>query len=509
MRSMRLHDLLNLVNVAYQHELVNPIIKGISFNSSDVTKGYLFLGLPGTKVDGGVYCLDAFKNGAEAAIISEEAYLALGKIKNTKVLVLSKPLHNLFGRIISEFWNRPSNKLKIIGITGTNGKTTIAFLLEHILKNLGKDVALFGTLFNRWPGYYESSTHTTDFADKLQPKLNLAYEANVNYVVMEVSSHAIDQKRISGCSFDAAIFTNLTQDHLDYHKNMKSYFKTKMELFNPPFLDSIKGYSVINIDDQWGRKLNQNLSNKSVIISTKDSYKGLANEKKFFVSEKRFTKDGTYCVLHNNLEKIDLFIPLIGEFNLMNAIQSIAVLNQFGFLLKDICNAIKSFPGVPGRMELIKFSGPNLSINYPEVIVDYAHTPDGLKKVLATIKQIALGRIITVFGCGGNRDSTKRSMMGSIAEELSDFIFITSDNPRMEEPEDIIDDILCGINNKEKVKIYLDRFEAIKEAINLAEPKDIVLIAGKGHENYQIIKDKKLSFDDRKVAYELLLQKIN
>ncbi len=509
MRSIPLHKLLDSVGIVYQSALVNPEITDISFSSKDVSKGYLFLGLPGSKVDGGVYWQDALKNGADAVIISEEAYETIGITDTSQVLVLPKPLHNIFGQIISEFWNRPSCKLKLIGVTGTNGKTTITFLLEHILKKLGKDVALFGTLFNRWPGYSEVSSHTTDFADKLQPKLNEAIQANVDYAVMEVSSHAISQKRISGCEFNAAIFTNLSQDHLDYHKDMKSYFQTKMELFKPPFLDKRKGVVVINIDDKWGRSLYDELAKNSVIVSIEKVKNDSENEKLFYVTGKKFTKEGSYCILNSNLERIELFVPLVGQFNLMNAIQAITLIHKLGFPLKDVCAAVRTFPGVPGRMEKICPYNKALKIEIPEVIVDYAHTPDGLRKVLETIKEITEGKIITVFGCGGNRDVEKRPLMGSIAESLSDFIFITSDNPRMEEPVKIIEDVLNGITNRKKIKTYINRYNAIKEAINIANFGDIVLIAGKGHEDYQIIKDKKIFFDDRKIVYDLLREKYN
>ena len=507
MQFVPLHDLLHSVEIFPQKSLVNPKIKKISFNSKDVEKGSLFLGLPGEKYDGGIFWREALNNGAEAAIISQDAEKITGKVNTKKVLVLNKPLSNVYGQIIAEFWNRPSSELKIIGVTGTNGKTTVTFLLEYLFQKLGKKTALFGTIFNRWPGHSEISSHTTDFADKLQPKLSAAKESEVEFVVMEVSSHSIAQKRISGCEFVGAIFTNLSQDHLDYHKNMKSYFLIKKELFKPPFLKLKEGFSVINADNEWGIKLQNDLESKCLMISTKDTNNKLKHKNYFYVSDKELTNSGSYCVLNTPKEQIKFFMPLVGEFNLMNALQAITLLYELGFPLKKIIKAIEEFPGVPGRMEIIKISNKKNSL--PNVIIDYAHTPDGLSKVLESIKNFAEGKIITVFGCGGDRDSKKRSIMGSIAEELSDFIFITSDNPRTEDPQIIIDEILSGIKNKVAIMIDIDRYSAIKKAINFAKNKDIVLIAGKGHENYQILGNKIIDFDDKKIATYILNEKLN
>ena len=507
-KNINLHKLLNSVGILTPSEFINSEIKNISFNSKDVEKGTLFLGRAGTKVDGGIYWQDAINNGAEAAIISKEVAKHYDKINYHRVLVLDQPLDYIFGQIISEFWNRPSRELKLIGVTGTNGKTTITFLLEYLLEELGQSVALFGTLYNRWPGFSEESHHTTDFADKLQPKLNHARNANVDFGIMEVSSHALAQKRISGCEFIAAIFTNLSQDHLDYHFNMQSYFKSKMQLFKFPYLLSKDSFSVINIDNVWGLKLLKNIDSSSFIISTNKNEKFLGNKNYFYVTKKELTKSGTSCLFHTPSQEIELFIPLVGEFNLMNALQAITVLYKLGFPLKSISKCIKSFPGVSGRMERLIIKEQDFKNHLPVVIIDYAHTPDGLEKVLESLRNFAERKIITVFGCGGERDSNKRSKMGSIAEKLSDFIFITSDNPRKENPKKIIADILSGIKNKDKIIIDIDRYCAIEKAINFAENNDIVLIAGKGHENYQILKNKTIDFDDKKVALHFLIERL-
>ena len=509
MRSIKLHKLLSLVEIVPTSGLINPEITNISFNSKEVEKGTLFLGLPGLNVDGGKFWREAIENGAEAAIIGFKAKELTKSIDHKRVLVIDEPLGYFYGQIVSEFWNRPSSKLKLIGVTGTNGKTTITFLLEYLLNKLGKKTALFGTLFNRWPGYSEVSSHTTDFADKLQKKLNAAVEADSEFAILEVSSHAIAQNRISGCEFNAAIFTNLSQDHLDYHSDMESYFQTKRRLFFPPYLSEKNGKAVLNCDDLWISKLPTHLKKRSSLVSTKKIKSEFKNEELFYVTDKKFTGNGSSCIFHTSEEKINLFVPLVGEFNLMNAIQAIIILYKLNFSLKDLSRSIKSFPGAPGRMEKIEVDNNQPKTFLPTVIIDYAHTPDGLKNVLQSIRSLCEGKLITVFGCGGDRDKGKRPLMGSIAEEFSDLIFVTSDNPRSEEPQKIVNDILMGTKKSNHIKIEIDRFKAIKKSIELAQNKDIVLIAGKGHEDYQILCDKVIDFDDRKIARELLEEKIN
>ncbi len=502
MPKIRLHKLLELVNIQPTALILDSLINDISFNSKEVKKGTLFLGLPGSRSDGGIYWKDAINNGAEAAIISKHAAKISGELDYTKVLVLNKQLDYLFGQLISEFWNRPSRKLKLIGVTGTNGKTTVSCLLEYLSIKLGYRTALFGTLFNRWEGYLEKSSLTTDFADKLQPKLSAALEAGVEVVIMEVSSHSISQKRISGCEFDAAIFTNLSQDHLDYHIDMENYFRTKMELFKSPYLIKKGSYSVINADDKWGIKLLDNLNSNPLKISIKN--RNLKKDNFFYTTNIHFNESGSNFVLHTPSDSVEFFIPLMGEFNIMNSLQAILVFHKLGYPLKEISKILKKFPGVPGRMEKIKNHASYAEDKSPQVIIDYAHTPDGLKNVLEAIRQFTKGRLITVFGCGGDRDSNKRPKMGSIAENLSDFIFITSDNPRNENPIKIINDILYGIKNKNNIIVEIDRFKAIKKAIDFAKDEDIVLIAGKGHEDYQILSDKIIDFNDRVIAKDLL-----
>ena len=288
---------------------------------------------------------------------------------------------------------------------------------------------------------------------------------------------------------------------------MESYFQTKRKLFFPPYLKEKDGICVLNHDDHWISKLSSDLEKRSLLVSTKITESEFENDDFFFVTDKKFTESGSTCIFHTPREKIQLFVPLVGEFNLMNAIQAITILYKLNFSLKDLSKLIQSFPGAPGRMEKIQIDNNDVSRSLPTVIVDYAHTPDGLKKVLQSIKKLCEGKLITVFGCGGDRDRSKRPLMGSIAEELSDQLFITSDNPRSEEPQKIVNDILMGIKKREKITIEIDRFKAINESIKFANKEDIVLIAGKGHEDYQILNDKVINFDDRKIAYKLLKEK--
>ena len=282
MRSIKLHKLLDLVGIIPSSDLIDHEINNISFNSKEVQKVTLFLGMPGLNVDGGKFCIEAIENGAAAAIIGSAAKEKIGSIDRERMLVIEDNLDYIFGQIVAEFWNRPSRKLKLIGVTGTNGKTTITFLLEYLLKKLGKKTALFGTLFNRWPGFSEVASHTTDFADKLQKKLNAAVEAESEFAILEVSSHSIAQNRISGCEFEAAIFTNLTQDHLDYHSDMESYFQTKRKLFFPPYLIEKDGISVLNHDDHWISKLSSDLEKRSSLVSTKITESEFENDDFFF-----------------------------------------------------------------------------------------------------------------------------------------------------------------------------------------------------------------------------------
>lgn len=488
------HDLLIKTGINFHSNLRNPKISGITFDSRNVQKGDLFIGIPGETFDGGNYWSQAISKGAVASIIGRSTSNLIS-LKSSDVVLEIDNIEEYAGLLAANFWDNPSSKIPLIGVTGTNGKTTTTYLIDYICKALGTPSALFGTLGNSWPGNNQKVCHTTNFADKLQAQLACAVKEGARLSVMEVSSHALAQKRVSGCEFSGAIFTNLTQDHLDYHSSMDEYFETKSLLFKKPFFDIETNKAIINIDDSWGLKLSERLKGKcwrsSLVNGTIDS-----SEAELQIKVLELSQTGTKGYLKTPLSEGYFISPLVGRFNLMNLLQAIGVLTQQGYSLDPILKVIKDFPGVPGRMERVLPSDKNIS-KIPMVLVDYAHTPDGLKNALVAAKSFSKGQIICVFGCGGDRDRGKRSKMGSIAAKYSDRVIITSDNPRSEDPVQITQDILLGISSTRNVLLEPNRSLAINFAIAQSEPEDLILIAGKGHEDYQIIGSQKMYFNDR------------
>tara|TARA_Y100001968_G_scaffold333942_1_gene401525 strand:- start:4582 stop:6075 length:1494 start_codon:yes stop_codon:yes gene_type:complete len=477
-------------------------ISGVKSDSREIMRGDLFVGLPGTKYDGGMFFKEAFSAGAEAVLISKVIQNSIKYKENKPIIFISENIEKVLGDAASKFWGEPSSKLKLIGVTGTNGKTTLAHLIEHITISLGYPTALFGTLYNRWPGYKIESTHTTVFADKLQFYLSKAVNAGAQFAVMEVSSHALAQNRVSGCKFSGVIFTNLSQDHLDYHISMKNYFEAKRLLFEKPLFEFSKTKPVVNIDNEWGQDLAKYLDNRCWKCSLED------RSSDFYIVDYRETKQTVNCLIRTPFGEGNLVSPLIGKYNLMNALQAVGSLIQYEIPLEKILSGLKSFKGVPGRLEriILPRSTEKTEHKLPIVLVDYAHTPDGLKNALIACRTLANKKLICVFGCGGDRDRLKRPQMGLIASTLSDYIVLTSDNPRTEDPSEIISEIIKGIKYKNNLIIKPNRAEAIASAINESSSNDVVLIAGKGHENYQIIGDKRIHFDDREIARECLLK---
>ena len=501
--SKYLHSLLRAIDLEVPLGLANPAINNLSCDSREIVKGDLFIGLEGEKIDGGTYWAKALDSGACAALISENASRLRPPTNGAPVVIVPSPVSLFIGKLASEFWDKPSNEICLIGVTGTNGKTTTSYLIEFLTSALGTPSALFGTLVNRWPNHEETSTYTTSFAVPLQAKLSKAVEAGVEYVSMEVSSHALSQNRVAGCHFSGAIFTNLSRDHLDYHDSMQSYFDAKASLFRSYLIEDGYPRSVVNIDDKWGAILANELNQRCWTCSLKESFQCREKPDLYF-SNLQIMQDGYKGKLHTPIGTENFFSPLIGDFNLMNILQAVGVLVQRGFPLNDLLIALNQFPGVPGRMEVINRDGFKVKDGYPLVIVDYAHTPDGLQNALIASRSLTTKKLICVFGCGGDRDKGKRSNMGEVASKFADYIYVTSDNPRKEDPLEIIKDIEKGLNIDSRIVVEQERSLAIQLAIAKAKKNDVVLIAGKGHEDYQILKDQTIHFDDREQARKAL-----
>ena len=497
--SERLHPLLRQVGLAVPPALENAAITTVSCDSRRIGSGTLFVGLPGTQVDGGQYWPEALAAGAALAVIGPAAAAARPPGDGDPVLVVPDPVARWAGLLAAEFWQQPSQRLRLIGVTGTNGKTTTTHLVEHLAEHCGSPTALFGTLVNRWPGHSVTAQHTTAFADLLQAQMALAVEAGARIGAMEVSSHALDQQRVAGCRFAGAVFTNLTQDHLDYHPSMQAYFEAKASLFAEPLLEcgGQDPNAVVNADDPWGLQLAERLGAQAWRCSLQE---GSAAELR--IEQLQLGAAGVSGVLCSPAGSGAFRSPLLGRFNLMNQLQAVGVLLQQGLPLSSLLEGLASFRGVPGRMERVRLEGSEAA--QPAVLVDYAHTPDGLESALMACRPFAAGRLICVFGCGGDRDRSKRPQMGAIAARLADQVVVTSDNPRTEDPQQILRDVVAGIPAETALRVEADRAVAIASAIGEASVDDLVLIAGKGHEDYQILGTTKVHFDDREEAEKAL-----
>ena len=487
-----LHPVLQQVGLEVPVGVPNGELSGISCDSRRIGRGTLFVGLPGTQVDGGCFWPQALQAGAVAAVISEAAAALQPPGPGDAVLVAPEPLNRWAGELAAAFWSQPSRRLALIGVTGTNGKTTTTYLIEHLAVSSGRPSALFGTLVNRWPGHSVTAQHTTAFADLLQAQLAQAVEAGAQIGAMEVSSHALDQQRVAGCHFSGAVFTNLTQDHLDYHPSMQAYFEAKARLFAEPLL---AGGAVVNGDDPWGAQLVSRLGKACWRSSLEDPSAEL------FIRDLQLGAGGVRGVLQTPAGEGAFHSPLLGRFNLMNLLQAVGALVQQGVPLAQLLEGLASFRGVPGRMERVVVGDGG---GDPAVLVDYAHTPDGLANALAACRPFTKGRLICVFGCGGDRDRSKRPHMGAIAAQLADQLYVTSDNPRTEDAQQILADVTAGIAPGASMQVEADRAVAIAAAIAAAAPGDLVLIAGKGHEDYQILGTTKVHFDDREEAEKAL-----
>jgi UDP-N-acetylmuramoyl-L-alanyl-D-glutamate--2,6-diaminopimelate ligase len=485
---MKLRQLLAQVPslTPIEHPALESEVTGLTTNSHACQAGDLFIGMPGTRVDGGDFWAGAIAAGAIGAVLSPAAAQKAGA--TAACLIAADDMTQTCAQLAAAFYDHPAAALKMIGVTGTNGKTTTTHLIEFLLGLGQKTPVLLGTLYTRWPGFQQTAVHTTPFPVDLQKQLAQAVAAGCEVGVMEVSSHALAQGRVAGCPFEVAVFTNLTQDHLDYHRDMEDYFAAKSLLFSPGYL---KGRAIVNLDDPYGQRLMDSLDRAQAwSYSTQDTRADL------WTSNLVYGSDSVGGVLHTPVGDMEFQSPLVGQFNLSNLLAAVGAVLTLGVDLATIVEALPRFNGVPGRMEQVQLS-PHQDIS---VIVDYAHTPDSLENMLKASRPFIPGQMICVFGCGGDRDRTKRPQMGKIAADLADRVIVTSDNPRTEDPQRILQDILAGIPEAVQPVVEVDRAIAIRTAILQAQPGDGVLIAGKGHEDYQIFGTEKVHFDDREQA---------
>ncbi|MEN9204469.1 MAG: UDP-N-acetylmuramoyl-L-alanyl-D-glutamate--2,6-diaminopimelate ligase [Thermostichales cyanobacterium SZTDM-1c_bins_54] len=476
-------------------------VRGLCTDSRQVRPGDLFLGMPGSRVDGGDFWQQAVAGGA-VAVVTARPLAASESAGVPYVVVAREEIARACAEISAAFYHFPGRSLSLIGVTGTNGKTTTTHLIEYLLQAAGQHPALLGTLYNRWRGFSQVAPHTTAFAPELQGLLAQARDAGCRYAVLEISSHSLAQERVWGCECDVAVWTNLTQDHLDFHGTMEAYWQAKATLFTSDYL---KGRAIINADDPGGQQLLSQWSTLHPGTDLEPWTYGLAGEATLRVTAAAFDARGSVATVDTPLGRMEIQVPLPGRYNLANALAAVGTALHLGIDPETISAALPHFPGVPGRMESVRLT-PEQEVT---VIVDYAHTPDGLENLLQAVRPLTQGRLICVFGCGGDRDRSKRPQMGRIAARWADYVLVTSDNPRTEDPQAILADIVAGMQGTTTpYQVQGDRAEAIWAAILDAQPGDTVVIAGKGHEDYQIIGREKIHFDDREVARAALRQRL-
>jgi UDP-N-acetylmuramoyl-L-alanyl-D-glutamate--2,6-diaminopimelate ligase len=488
---MNLHSLSKKLKGVKQVGKGNPQLTGLSENSKTTNPGELFVCLPGAKHDGRSYAEEAVQFGARALVVQG---MPLRGMDIPQLVV--KDSREALAHLAHAYYKEPSKKVKVIGVTGTKGKTTTTYLIRAILEKAGQPAGLIGTIAYQIGTKTYEANNTTPSSLTIVKLLDEMRRQNCKWAVMEVSSHSLEMKRVLGIDFEGAVFTNLGRDHLDYHKNFSNYFLAKRRLFTE--FKSLKA-RVINADDPYGQKLLKQLKSKAVGygIKTKCAYQATQVDHrpgllKFEVQGKKFE------------------VPLTGLFNVYNSLAALSVLRELGFSWEALQEGLRNAPAIPGRFEEVS-AGQDFT-----VLVDYAHTPDALKQALIASREI-LGKkshhkLISLFGCGGDRDRTKRPIMGKISSQLADMTVVTSDNPRTEDPRVILEDILRGIprpllqNGHRRVWVEEDRGTAIRTALGMAKTGDLVLIAGKGHETYQIVGTEKQHFDDREKAREILKQ---
>ena len=454
-------------------------ITGVTCDSRQVVKGSVFVCIDGATQDGHKYAKAAYDSGAAVIVCEKDTGL------DNQIFV--EDSRKEYAKMSANWFSNPAKNLKIIGVTGTNGKTSVSYMIKEILETCGHKVGLVGTIQNMIGDEILPSKNTTPSCYELQSMFSLMVAAGCDYCVMEVSSHALDQDRVYGIEFEAGLFTNLTQDHLDYHITMENYLKAKKRLFNSSKI------AVMNCDDSYFAEMVKELEQKTVTFSA------MGNNADYNAENIVLKPDGSEFDLVSKNGSNHIKTAIGGKFTPYNAMCAAVCLIELGFDAKAVCDAFSKMSGIKGRAEVVPCDRDFT------VIIDYAHTPDGLENILKTFSECEKNRLIVLFGCGGDRDRTKRPKMGAIAASLADYVIVTSDNPRSEEPISIINDILEGMKDSTApYEVIENRVEAIKKAVQIAKKGDIIVLAGKGHETYQILKSGTIHLDEREVVAEAL-----
>ena len=480
---MKLRDLLENVDILDTNVDLNTEITAVASDTrKDMGPGCLFVALSGFAFDGNRFIGKALEKGAVAVVTAKkpEGGVPYVLVENDRIAL---------ARIGSNFYGHPSEAMTMIGVTGTNGKTSTTLILKHILeKTTGAKVGLIGTMENRIGQEILPTDRTTPESIELQALFAQMRAAGCRYVVMEVSSHAIALHRVEGIQFEVGAFTNLTEDHLDFHKTMEAYGATKAELFRHC------NKAVTNFDSPWGQP---------VVAACKGEVLGISvdGQGNLMGKNPEFRADGLSFTAVSGKERVQVEVPIPGRFTVYNVLTAMGIAMQLGVALPDAAAAVRDVSGVRGRVEVVPTPGKDYT-----VLIDYAHTPDGLENVLASVRGFCKGRLIAVFGCGGDRDRTKRPIMGSIGVKLADLAVITSDNPRTEDPNAIISDILAGLGEAKNYVVEENRKKAIHYAMDIGQKDDIIVLAGKGHETYQEIHGVKHHMDEREIVADYLTE---
>ncbi|MCK9217583.1 MAG: UDP-N-acetylmuramoyl-L-alanyl-D-glutamate--2,6-diaminopimelate ligase [Firmicutes bacterium] len=481
---MKLKNLIEGLDVISVSGKLDVDIEGIAYDSRTVMKNCLFVSISGNTTNGHYYIEEVITKGAVAIMVEKDV-----KIDSVTVIKVASS-RDILHVISSRFYNYPTNMLKLIGITGTNGKTTTAYMVKSILECAGKNVGLIGTIAIEIGNKKIESVKTTPESPDLQRLFKEMVNESIDYGVMEVSSHSLEFRRVDSCNFYIGAFTNLSQDHLDFHKTMENYRKVKEKLFY-----MTKHANIINIDDQEGRLIINNIKNTGIPLITF----GIEEKADIMARDISLSSNGVKFNLITPKYTIPINSSIPGKFSIYNCLTAAAIGYAEDIPKEAICKGIESLYSVSGRLEVFDLNTPY------KIIIDYAHTPAGLENVLITIRHFIRGNLITVFGCGGDRDKSKRATMGRIAGIYSDYCILTSDNPRTENPISIIKEIEIGIRDTNCSYLCIEnRREAIKHAMALAKYNDVILLAGKGHETYQVLNNKTIDFDEREIVKELL-----